>query len=188
VNSVLSALISHNPVIVRQLNLTEDSAAANLIYSRPSSSSDECEVVVVEKCFTQQTQKCVTTYVKKNCHEKTEKVCRDVTYFTCDKDESVGTQTNDNKECYPRKTSKKCDWVWRTAGVDVEVLEYVCKEFRLKSRTCGKKQQKKESCKKVKRKCEYVKTPVDCVQSPETTCKPVPETFCWKEPRVRCSE
>ena len=65
-NSVLSALISHNPVIVRQLNLTEDSAAANLIYSRPSSSSDECEVVVVEKCFTQQTQKCVTTYVKES--------------------------------------------------------------------------------------------------------------------------
>ena len=64
-NPILTGLIYHNPVIIHPLNLTEDSVA-NLIYSRPSSSSDECEVVVVEKCFTQQTQKCVTTYVKEN--------------------------------------------------------------------------------------------------------------------------
>ena len=86
------------------------------------------------------------SFTQKNCHEKTKKVCKDETYYTCADDKS-----DDNQECLTRKSSRKCDWVWRTAGVDVEVLEYICKEFLPRSKKCEQKQKKKESCKKVKR-------------------------------------
>ena len=59
-NPILSSLISHNPAIVHQLNFSSD-YSADLVYN-----NDECEVVMLEKCFTQQTQQCVKTYVKEN--------------------------------------------------------------------------------------------------------------------------
>ena len=59
-NPILSSLISHNPAIVHQLNFSSE-YSADLVYT-----NDECEVVMLEKCFTQQTQQCVTTYVKES--------------------------------------------------------------------------------------------------------------------------
>ena len=93
---------------------------------------------------------------QKCTHEKPRKVCKDiVTHVDCGvKKKCDGDKNNLDKSEVSLDTSAdtkddKCQWIWKDAGNDVEVLEKVCTKV-------VKRDKKPQMCTKERKKCKKI--------------------------------